>query len=247
MPLYRGRTTAAAATAIARMESAGAILIGKLRQTEGTLNGYHRDDPVPMSPWRSDHWPGASSSGSGIALAARMIPAALSSDTGGSIRTPSALCGVTGLMPSKGLVSIAGAFPVAPSLDRLGPMARSARDCAMVLNAIAGFHEITSGRILLDGEILCSAEKPKAEPGSDRIVVFLTKDRGKKRGVAKGARRPRSRFTGALEPMTRAGVAYYERELRDLVRINYVEPQCSPLLAAGRGRLLGSLKRVVRR
>jgi DNA repair protein RecO (recombination protein O) len=69
---------------------------------------------------------------------------------------------------------------------------------------------------------------------ADRIVVFLTKDRGKKRGVAKGARRPRSRFTGALEPMTRAGVAYYEREHRDLVRINYVEPQCSPLAAAGR-------------
>src|SRR5881227_2170664 len=69
---------------------------------------------------------------------------------------------------------------------------------------------------------------------ADRIVVFLTKDRGKKRGVAKGARRQRSRFTGTLEPLTRAGVAYYERELRDLVRINYVEPQRSPLAAIGR-------------
>src|SRR6185312_17214065 len=67
---------------------------------------------------------------------------------------------------------------------------------------------------------------------ADRIVVFLTRDRGKKRGVAKGARRPRSRFTGALEPMTRAAVAYYERELRDLVRINYVEPHRSPLAVA---------------
>jgi DNA repair protein RecO len=66
---------------------------------------------------------------------------------------------------------------------------------------------------------------------SDRIVVFLTRDRGKKRGVAKGARRPKSRFVGALEPMTRAGVAYYEREQRDLVRINYVEPTRSPLAA----------------
>jgi DNA repair protein RecO (recombination protein O) len=66
---------------------------------------------------------------------------------------------------------------------------------------------------------------------ADRIVVFLTRDRGKKRGVAKGARRGKSRFTGALEPMTRAGVAYYERELRDLVRINYVEPTRSPLAA----------------
>jgi DNA repair protein RecO (recombination protein O) len=69
---------------------------------------------------------------------------------------------------------------------------------------------------------------------ADRIVVFLTKDRGKKRGVAKGARRARSRFLGALEPLTRAGVAYYEREQRDLVRINYVEPQRSPLAVVGR-------------
>ena len=60
---------------------------------------------------------------------------------------------------------------------------------------------------------------------ADRIVVFLTRDRGKKRGVAKGARRPRSRYAGALEPMTRAGVAYYEREQRELVRLNYVEPR----------------------
>jgi DNA repair protein RecO (recombination protein O) len=66
---------------------------------------------------------------------------------------------------------------------------------------------------------------------ADRIVVFLTRDRGKKRGVAKGARRAKSRYMGALEPMTRAGVAYYEREMRDLVRLNYVEPQKSPLSA----------------
>ena len=70
---------------------------------------------------------------------------------------------------------------------------------------------------------------------ADRIVVFLTRDRGKKRGVAKGARRARSRFTGALEALTRASVAYYERELRDLVRINYVEPQQSALAAVARG------------
>ncbi len=66
---------------------------------------------------------------------------------------------------------------------------------------------------------------------ADRIVVFLTRDRGKKRGVAKGARRAKSRYIGALEPMTRAGVAYYEREQRDLVRLNYVEPVRSPLSA----------------
>jgi DNA repair protein RecO (recombination protein O) len=69
---------------------------------------------------------------------------------------------------------------------------------------------------------------------ADRIVVFLTRDRGKKRGVAKGARRPRSRYMGALEPMTRAGVAYYEREQRELVRLNYVEPTRSPMAATRR-------------
>ena len=69
---------------------------------------------------------------------------------------------------------------------------------------------------------------------ADRIVVFLTRDRGKKRGVAKGARRAKSKFTGTLESLTRAGVAYYERELRDLVRINYVEPQRSPLAVVAR-------------
>jgi DNA repair protein RecO len=69
---------------------------------------------------------------------------------------------------------------------------------------------------------------------ADRIVVFLTRDRGKKRGVAKGARRAKSKFTGALESLTRAGVAYYERELRDLVRINYIDPQRSPLAIVAR-------------
>jgi DNA repair protein RecO (recombination protein O) len=70
---------------------------------------------------------------------------------------------------------------------------------------------------------------------ADRIVVFLTRDRGKKRGVAKGARRSRSRFLGGLEPMTRAGIAYFEREQRELVRINYVEPLRCPMSATDRG------------
>lgn len=68
---------------------------------------------------------------------------------------------------------------------------------------------------------------------ADRIVVFLTEDRGKKRGVAKGARRPRSRFVGALEPLTRVHVAYFEKEHRELVGLNYAEPLCSPMAASG--------------
>src|ERR671924_1716779 len=68
---------------------------------------------------------------------------------------------------------------------------------------------------------------------ADRIVVFLTRDRGKKRGVAKGARRPRSRFTGALEPLTEVRIAYFEKERRELVGVNYAEPIRSPLLLCG--------------
>ena len=81
---------------------------------------------------------------------------------------------------------------------------------------------------------------------ADRIVVFLTRDRGKKRGVANGARRVRSRFIGALEPMTRAGVAYYEREQRDLVRINYVEPHAVAAVGRRAGEALRA-RRVLRR
>ena len=80
---------------------------------------------------------------------------------------------------------------------------------------------------------------------ADRIVVFLTRDRGKKRGVAKGARRPRSRYMGALEPLTRGEVAYFEREQRELVQLNYVDVVRSPLLARS-GEALGP-RRVLRR
>jgi recombinational DNA repair protein (RecF pathway) len=82
---------------------------------------------------------------------------------------------------------------------------------------------------------------------ADRIVVFLTRDRGKKRGVAKGARRQRSRFIGGLEPMTRAGVQYYEREQRELVRINFVEPVSCPMAIRRRAPRPGAGTRLLRR
>lgn len=139
MNIFRNRTTPTSATSIERLEAAGAILIGKLRQTEGTMVAYHPEDIPPVSPWNPAQWPGASSSGAGVALAARLCPATLSSDTGGSIRTPSALNGVTGLLPTWGRVSLDGAYPVAPTFDCVGPMARSAGDCALMLAAIAGY------------------------------------------------------------------------------------------------------------
>ncbi len=123
-----------------RLRAAGAVLLGKLECTELCLGGPSEDGLVPHSrnPWDVDRYAGGSSSGAGVALATGMIPAALGSDTGGSIRIPAAFCGVTGHKPTYGLVSLRGLFPLSGSLDHAGPMARSARDCAFLLDAIAG-------------------------------------------------------------------------------------------------------------
>src|SRR5688572_6202808 len=91
------------------------------------------------NPWNPDYITGGSSSGSGAALAARLVYGALGSDTGGSVRLPAAACGVTGLKTTWGRVSRHGAMPLSHSLDTIGPLARSAQDCAWLLAAIAGF------------------------------------------------------------------------------------------------------------
>ncbi len=125
-------------TVVARFKSAGAILLGKLNLTEGAMGGYNRARQIPLNPWAPDRWTGASSSGSGVATAAGMCYASLGSDTGGSIRSPSAACGITGLKPTWGRVSRYGVLDLAQSLDHVGPMTRSTWDCAAVLEAIAG-------------------------------------------------------------------------------------------------------------
>ena len=126
------------ATVVARLRAAGAVLLGKLNLTEGAMSRYHPDFAVPRNPWGTDRWTGASSSGSGVATAAGLCYAALGSDTGGSIRFPAAACGVVGLRPTRGRVSRYGILPLAESLDVVGPLARSTRDAALVLEAIAG-------------------------------------------------------------------------------------------------------------
>ena len=125
-------------TVVSRFEAAGAILLGKLNLTEGAMGGYNRARQIPLNPWGRDRWTGASSSGSGVATAAGMCYASLGSDTGGSIRAPSAACGITGLKPTWGRVSRYGVLDLAQSLDHVGPMTRSTWDCAAVLEAIAG-------------------------------------------------------------------------------------------------------------
>ncbi len=137
--ILAGRVAERSATAVHKLEAAGAVCLGKLNMTEFALSGYHPDLPVPVNPWHADHWAGVSSSGSGVAVAARLAFAALGSDTGGSIRLPAAANSVVGLKPTYGRVSRNGAFPLAESLDHIGPLANSVEDAALVLNAIAGY------------------------------------------------------------------------------------------------------------
>ena len=125
-------------TATARLEEAGAVLLGKLTLTEGVYADHHPTTVPPVNPFGPAHWTGTSSSGSGVAVTAGLCYGALGTDTGGSIRLPSACCGLTGIKPTWGRVSRHGVFPLAESLDHVGPMARTARDAALMLQAIAG-------------------------------------------------------------------------------------------------------------
>jgi aspartyl-tRNA(Asn)/glutamyl-tRNA(Gln) amidotransferase subunit A len=135
-------------TAVARLSAAGAVTLGKLNMTELAL-GPFGDNPHHGNvdnPWKTGHVSGGSSSGSGAAVAAGLAFGALGSDTGGSIRLPSACCGIVGIKPTYGRVSRAGAMPLSWSLDHLGPMARTVRDATLMLELIAGHdpHDATS-------------------------------------------------------------------------------------------------------
>jgi aspartyl-tRNA(Asn)/glutamyl-tRNA(Gln) amidotransferase subunit A len=128
------------ATTTRKLAEAGTILLGKLATHEFAMGGPSFDLPFPpaRNPWNPAHFTGGSSSGSGAAVAAGLALGTLGSDTGGSIRSPSAHCGLAGLKPSYGRVSRAGVFPLSFSLDTCGPMAWTSRDCALLLQAIAG-------------------------------------------------------------------------------------------------------------
>lgn len=125
---------------VTKLRAAGAIPFGKLALHEHAIGGPSFDLPAPpaRNPWNLEIMPGGSSSGSGAALAAGLLPAALGTDTGGSIRGPAGFCGVSGLKPTYGRVSRRGVLPLAWSLDHVGPMTRGLRDNALLLNAMAG-------------------------------------------------------------------------------------------------------------
>jgi len=138
--VFRQRIPERDSECMRRLRAAGGVLLGKLSTHEMAHGGPSHDLPWPAArnPWNPDHFTGGSSSGSAAALAARFLPAACGSDTGGSIRGPASLCGVSGYMPTPGLVSRHGVISNSYTLDRCGPMARTAEDCAILLQAMAG-------------------------------------------------------------------------------------------------------------
>ena len=127
------------ATVVSRLADSGAVLLGKLHMTEGACLEHHPEMPPPVNPWGADLWTGVSSSGSGVATAAGLCYASLGSDTGGSVRFPSACNGLTGVKTTWGRVSRYGVCDLAESYDTIGPMARSAADAAAMLAPIAGY------------------------------------------------------------------------------------------------------------
>ncbi len=129
------------ATVIRKLRAAGAVLTGKLALSEFAIGGPDPaiEFPIAKNPWDVERTPGGSSSGTGVAVAAGLVLGGLGSDTGGSIRGPAAYCGISGIKPTFGRVSKEGCVPLGYSLDNVGPMARTARDCALMLQVLAGY------------------------------------------------------------------------------------------------------------
>ncbi|MCX5542758.1 amidase [Paraburkholderia sp. CNPSo 3076] len=140
MPIHAQRVPTENATVVQRLQDAGSVMLGKLQMTEGAFAIHHPTIPDPVNPWGAAHWCGASSSGCGVATAARLCYGTLGSDTGGSVRFPSAANNLTGLKTTYGTISRKGTMELAASLDHVGPMARSARDVLLLL-AIIGGHD----------------------------------------------------------------------------------------------------------
>ncbi len=139
--LFKDRVAKADADVTARLKAAGGVAMGKLSTHEFALGGPSYDLPWPpaVNPWGGAHFPGGSSSGSGVALASGMLPAALGTDTGGSVRNPASMCSIVGMKATYGRVSRRGVFPLSYAMDHVGPMTRNVADNAALLQVLAGY------------------------------------------------------------------------------------------------------------
>jgi aspartyl-tRNA(Asn)/glutamyl-tRNA(Gln) amidotransferase subunit A len=214
---YRDQVLDFDAAAIERLRAAGAPLLGKLALMElaGLHGGIHASVHGPgLNPWDTSRWACGSSSGSGSAVAAGLVPFALGSETGGSIGSPSAFCGITGLRPTFGLVSRYGAMPLAPSLDKVGPMGRTVTDVATVLEAIAGFDARDPGSARgHDFRRADAAVVRESRRGRPWRVAFAPYD------LEQGADEP-------LRPVLRDAMAQFEA-----LGVEFVESELPPELA----------------
>ena len=134
------------ATVVTKLREAGAVILGKLNLAEGAMAGYNPRFAAPYNPWKRSLSPGGSSSGSGVATAAGLCFGSLGTDTGGSIRFPSSMCGVVGMKPAWGRVSRYGILDLAPSMDHVGTLTRTVGDAAIMIDIIAGHdpHDLTT-------------------------------------------------------------------------------------------------------
>lgn len=170
------------AEVVTRLRTAGAVVVGKLRMSEAALTDHGVGLPVPLNPWDHDTWVGTSSSGCGAATAAGLCFASIGSDTGGSVRGPATAAGLTGLKPTRGRVPADGGLPLSRSLDTVGPFARSAQDCRIVLEAIADPRPLTDElpqrplRIGVDHRLLDSVAAATRAMILETAEVFRTLD-----------------------------------------------------------------------
>ncbi len=191
-----------------RMREAGAVLVGKLAMDEFAMGSSNENGPDPSvhNPWDLDFVPGGSSGGSAAAVAARMVPLSLGSDTGGSIRQPASFCGVAGLKPSYGRVSRAGMIAFASSLDQAGPMALEVEDLALALELLAGADPKDASCVDLpvpDLRAACRGELAGMRVGLHRAALGLE-------GLDAGVR---ACFEDAIARMREAGAEIVDIEL----------------------------------
>jgi len=147
--ILESNVVASDAAVTQKLRAAGGVLMGKLSTHEFAIGGPSFDLPWPpaRNPWNRDHFTGGSSSGSGVATAAGFLPAAIGTDTGGSVRNPASLSGVVGMKPTYGVVSRRGVMPLAYSLDHIGPLTRTVHDNALMLDLIAGYDPLDPGSV----------------------------------------------------------------------------------------------------